>query len=530
MRPTIRAHGGPKGGGKAPMPPSVRPGVPRAGAPPGKPDETSTAPSALKRKVDQVSSPAPGPRPKVANAGKGPANPPFPGPGGKPSPSPGGPKGKPMPVVASEKGDKGEKGGKGSSLPSPKGGLMQTPKAQPPAGKPPQTAVMPPKAKSGPEDKPDGPKPPDGHPPGYAAPEKRFPPGSKAKMPEPPLGGKYGPTPPKSVPPKGGKASGKPQGKGSEEPPTATPAPQAPKGKGGKPVEAKGATKDFADKFRLQNVEALTTRLMTEWSGLPEPSKVEGMSKILDACLAAAPSEVKQQVVDKLAAEGVVASGNGAAEEAPDPAEEDPTLAQSMEDFIQQVENAQTTDWSKAWTGLGVPREHETEVLSSLFEVAVQKSANDLVPKVVVELARTRKVQIPNLESAMKELAKNLEKLVETNDQAWHLVSYFLVYLFPRTRSSDWGLLFGGWNWQAWWKLTEEVLREAHKYRAFDILVLALQLMQEKSNSVIFKLPVFVEGGRAAQVKQALCSFGDMDEASILETLSANGVELEESR
>lgn len=37
---------------------------------------------------------------------------------------------------------------------------------------------------------------------------------------------------------------------------------------------------------------------------------------------------------------------------------------------------------------------------------------------------------------------------------------------------------FGSWSWELWWRQTKEVLGAAQKYRAFDILVLLLQIMQ----------------------------------------------------
>ena len=40
------------------------------------------------------------------------------------------------------------------------------------------------------------------------------------------------------------------------------------------------------------------------------------------------------------------------------------------------------------------------------------------------------------------------------------------------------------WTWELWWKQTKEVLGAAQKYRAFDILTLLLQLMQETGEAV----------------------------------------------
>jgi len=557
MRPSIRSPGL-KGAGKTI--PASRPTTPKAPSGPAAPKpapatlprpqsatDDSKTPLSLKRKVEQISSPVPGPRPKLPNSGKG--------------PTPSGPK--PMPMNFPEKGEhqKGEKGGKGAapshSAPG-KGQAGQTPKAAAtaPPGKPTSNtgSVMPPKSKSAPEvaaEKPDGPKPPATEPPGYG--EKRFLPTPKVntKTPESSVtpGGKPGPTPPSTVPPKAaskgvlGKADkGKGSGKTVEAKaghPEAEPA----KGKAGKGKGAEAPTvnsENFQVQFRLKNLESLQTRLLAELSGLPEAQRGEGLSKILDALTRAAPRPALQQHVDKLAADGIIPSNGSAApqaEEAPaapaeapeanEAQEDEPTLAQAMEDFLQNVENAAPTEYGKTWAALAVPREAEVEVLSGLLEVAVQKTSNfELVPKVVVELARTRKVTVPNLEAALKDLARKVEDHVQTNDQAWHLISYFLVYLFPRSRSCDYGFVFPSWNYPSWWRATEEILQEAHKYRAFDILVLVLQLMQEKSGAVIKELPVWSDPVRASHVRQVLCKWGDMDEASILETLSANGVEL----
>ncbi|CAE7443113.1 unnamed protein product [Symbiodinium natans] len=234
--------------------------------------------------------------------------------------------------------------------------------------------------------------------------------------------------------------------------------------------------------FRMKNLDSMQTRLLAEISGLPEDKRAEGFSKILDALPRILPRPALQQLADRLAADGVV-SGNGAATEQPaeEPAgaaggEEETTAHDMMEDFLQNVESTSSiADYGKLWAQLGVPRESEVEVLSALLEVSVQKTTTfDLVPRVVAELARTRKVLVTSLEAALKDLARKLEDIVQANDQAWHLISYFLVYLFPRTRSSEWGFHFGGWNFPSWWKATEDILKEAHKWRAFDILVLSL--------------------------------------------------------
>ncbi|CAJ1360408.1 unnamed protein product [Effrenium voratum] len=202
----------------------------------------------------------------------------------------------------------------------------------------------------------------------------------------------------------------------------------------------------------------------------------------------------------------------------------------AMEDFLAGAESTSGPEWCKAWTGLHVPRQAEADVLSVLFEVGINKDAADkesgyfdFLPRIVVELLRQHKVLPKNVEVALKEgLSSRLETLIQANDQTWHILSYMLLYLFPRSPSTSWGYNL---PWESWWRTTKEVLSAAQKYRAFDILVLLLQLMQEKSEHVIQSLPVWSESRRKA-VKEVLCQWGDMDETAIVETLSAYGVDL----
>jgi len=70
------------------------------------------------------------------------------------------------------------------------------------------------------------------------------------------------------------------------------------------------------------------------------------------------------------------------------------------------------------------------------------------------------------------------------------------------------------------------VLAVLDHFRAFDILVLVLQMMQDKSGKVIKQQQVWREAARTLAVRKTLSAWGEMDDAAIIETLGAYGVEL----
>ena len=95
------------------------------------------------------------------------------------------------------------------------------------------------------------------------------------------------------------------------------------------------------------------------------------------------------------------------------------------------------------------------------------------MPRVCVELVRARKIFNKNVELAAREISRRMEELAQVNDQAWHLLSYLMLYLFPKGRGTEWGygaemggekqggmtcmrFLCMAWTWELWWKTTKE--------------------------------------------------------------------------
>lgn len=200
---------------------------------------------------------------------------------------------------------------------------------------------------------------------------------------------------------------------------------------------------------------------------------------------------------------------------------------EALEGFLNGAENQKPYTWLQGWAALQITKDQEAAAVCSLLEVASKESnVTDIAPKILVELVRTRKMPLQVLDEALHAFASKLEELVQANENAWHLASYVFLYLFPKTRDSSYGFLFAGFTWQAWWQIVEQSLSAADRFRAFDIVVLLLQMMQDRSNALINKMQVWIEGNRTETVQKVLCNWGQMDKASIIETLSAYGIEL----
>eukprot|EP00435_Cladocopium_sp_Y103_P028670 s1248_g7.t1 len=325
---------------------------------------------------------------------------------------------------------------------------------------------------------------------GGAAPEKgKADDGGRKGQPAQPMQGK-------------GKSKGKEAPK-EPSPPTATQATQATQAQPAAVVSG-----------RMKNVEFQAKKVIQEWNALPEEQRPQTMQMVLDRIIEALPPEQQRYAIDKLMAAGAQNGGTVGAnqaeeaeveqneeqqetepmEDAPNGNHEPSAEYKAMDEFITKCESSSPEDWSKAWHELQIPRQAEMEMLTLLFEVVINKDvANkdgglfDFVPRIITALVKTRLVFNKNVELALKEISRRMEELAQVNDQAWHLLSYMMLYLHPKGRGTDWGFVFMPWTWELWWKQTKEVLGAAQKYRAFDILTLLLQLMQDQSDQIAGK-------------------------------------------
>lgn len=197
-----------------------------------------------------------------------------------------------------------------------------------------------------------------------------------------------------------------------------------------------------------------------------------------------------------------------------------------FEEAMQAMLQAEPHDWKTIWAAQKISTKDQSSALAALGQAAAKAGDIDSVCTLFTTLAGAKLVHMSAIEAALAALAANLEELVGSYENAWHLHSQSLHHFFPRSDHSSWGFQEKTWTWNSWWQMVERVLSKSDNFRAFDILVLVLQMMQEASGLPVKEQQVWKESGRVSKVRKVLCTWGDMDEKSILETLSAYGVEL----
>eukprot|EP00747_Dinoflagellata_sp_TGD_P120373 gnl/TRDRNA2_/TRDRNA2_173228_c1_seq1.p1 gnl/TRDRNA2_/TRDRNA2_173228_c1~~gnl/TRDRNA2_/TRDRNA2_173228_c1_seq1.p1 ORF type:complete len:452 (-),score=122.16 gnl/TRDRNA2_/TRDRNA2_173228_c1_seq1:69-1370(-) len=343
------------------------------------------------------------------------------------------------------------------------------------------------------------------------------------------------------APPAAGKGpQGPAHGKGA-------PAPAASMGKGASgdnglkgPAAGKGAAKMSGNQavkgapqqaVSISSVQAMAEGMLEQWLQLPKESQDEAFDLISTTFTKLVPPEHLAKMAEKFVTvfdgtddvqnvEESVEEGaqeEGAQEVMAEPVmvdeavDDDNHLAETMSMLLAKTAQKNAPGmWVLEWKGLGITEEEQHDALSGLLEAEVTKAFA---------------VDLKNLEVVLTAFAEKLEEHVQVTENAWHLPSHIFVLLFPKSATTSWGWAGSQWNWTTWWSFTERVLNAADHFRAFDILVLMLQMMQERSAVTIKSQQVWA-GGRCGKIREVLTKWGEMDDDGIQETLSAYGVEI----
>jgi hypothetical protein len=323
--------------------------------------------------------------------------------------------------------------------------------------------------------------------------------------------------------------------------------PQAPKAAGVPPREAKDPRLIKAD-VKKRKVEAFAKNLLDEWISLVEGRQLEAWNSVITKFKNRVPGKYLALMANKLGDgldpadfDAAIELANAEAEHTGAAKEEDSAqdtqaaeaeaayienFAEVMPTVLEALSSKDPKEWNAVWSDLKVDAKRLEEALTAFLQAAAESGEPEQVAKFLQQLAVAKLITPVALQAALADTGANLEDLTQTNDTAWHLHSRILMMFFPKTQHSAWGFSQQGWTWSTWWQLTEKALASADKFRAFDILVLVLQMMQEASGVVVKSQQAWKESGRIATIRKVLCNWGDMDEPAILETLAAYGVEL----
>jgi len=282
---------------------------------------------------------------------------------------------------------------------------------------------------------------------------------------------------------------------------------------------------------KARKVQAFAKHLLDEWGSLVEDRKKESWKEVAMKFKERVPSEFLEEMM-------ACFTGSSPADPAvyalPDKglvktelSGDDPaSFTDSMQEVFNLIAEKEPQELNDFWSSLAIPKPSIPSALTAFLQVVMDCGDAQGAASFLQHLLTAKLVQPSALELALTNTAKKLEELTQVNESAWHVHAHVLMKTFPKTTQTPWGYFDKGWTWWMWWQMVDRTLSSADSFRAFDILVLVLQMMQEQSGFVVKEQSTWKDQARIQKVRATLCAWGDMDETALLETLTAYGVEL----
>lgn len=172
--------------------------------------------------------------------------------------------------------------------------------------------------------------------------------------------------------------------------------------------------------------------------------------------------------------------------------------------------------WVEVWAAMGIPIENQAQVTQIIIQVGLESDeVADKMADILSELVKGHRVKIKAVEEA-------IVTLFECGSDQSGCLSRFLLLIFPKSPTSEWGWSRVGWSWKEWWGTTEKICATLEPYSAFELLSELLQALEQDSGAYLPHQQIWDEK-RLAMVRAALCQYGGFQED---ELPSALGIDL----
>uniref|UniRef100_A0A7S1SCP4 Uncharacterized protein n=1 Tax=Alexandrium catenella TaxID=2925 RepID=A0A7S1SCP4_ALECA len=159
-------------------------------------------------------------------------------------------------------------------------------------------------------------------------------------------------------------------------------------------------------------------------------------------------------------------------------------------------------DWIEVWATMKIPIESQVEVIRPIIQVGLESESADTVPDILAELVKGHRVKIKAVEEA-------IEMLFECGGDEQGCLSRFLLLVFPKSPTSEWGWSRVGWSWQQWWSMAERILETLETSSAFAVLCELLRSMEADSGTYLPHQQIWDEK-RLLTIRNALCKYGSI--------------------
>mmetsp|Transcript_56539 Transcript_56539/g.148706 ORF Transcript_56539/g.148706 Transcript_56539/m.148706 type:complete len:166 (-) Transcript_56539:39-536(-) len=161
---------------------------------------------------------------------------------------------------------------------------------------------------------------------------------------------------------------------------------------------------------------------------------------------------------------------------------------------------------------MGIPIEKQNLVVQVILEVGLDSELAENVGDILIELIKGHRTKIKAIEEAVS-------TLFECGGDQHSCLQRFLIMLFPKSPTSEWGWSRVGWSWQQWWSTAEKILGALEASSAFELLVLLLTAIEVESGAYLPHQQIW-DNTRLAKVRAALCKYGGFGEDALAENVT----------
>jgi len=180
-----------------------------------------------------------------------------------------------------------------------------------------------------------------------------------------------------------------------------------------------------------------------------------------------------------------------------------------LQEYIERLVQpgvAKPKDWIEVWAAMNIPVEinvHAT-VVQHIIEIGVSSEVGDTINEVLAELVKGHRVKIKAVEQA-------IATIFECGCDEKDCISKFLLLIFPKSPTSEWGWSRVGWSWKEWWGIAEKILASMESSGAFEVLRSLLSAIETESGTYLPHQQIWDEK-RLSLVRAALCRYGGLQE------------------
>lgn len=167
---------------------------------------------------------------------------------------------------------------------------------------------------------------------------------------------------------------------------------------------------------------------------------------------------------------------------------------------------AKPKDWIEVWAAMNIPVEIAIHsfVVQKIIEIGVQSEVGDTIGEVLAELVKGHRAKVKAVEDAMT-------TCFECGCDEKDCLSRFLLLIFPKSPTSEWGWSRVGWSWKEWWGIADKIFACLERGGAFEVLRSLLSAIETESGTYLPHQQIWDEK-RLGLVRDALCRYGNLRE------------------